>query len=80
MTGHASTALPYFDGRVHFPDYRIGYEVDGREHHEDVELFTPHYHGAHAASRGNTGSHDVVRSLGSGGRLRPHPRVIEDLL
>ena len=35
--------LPYFDGQVHFPDYRIEYEVDGRERHEDVELFTPHY-------------------------------------
>ncbi|MBA2305463.1 MAG: hypothetical protein H0W08_22915 [Acidobacteria bacterium] len=33
--------LPYFDGQVHFPDYRIEYEVDGRERHEDVELFTP---------------------------------------
>jgi hypothetical protein len=35
--------LPYIDGQVHFPDSRIEYEVDGREHHEDVELFTPHY-------------------------------------
>jgi hypothetical protein len=33
--------LPYFDGQVHFPDYRIEYEVDGRERHEDVEL-CPH--------------------------------------
>ena len=47
--------LPYFDGQVHFPDYRIEYEVDGRERHEDVELFTPHYRGAHAASRAKTG-------------------------
>ena len=44
-----------FDGQVHFPDYRIEYEVDGRERHEDVELFTPHYRGAHAASRAKTG-------------------------
>ncbi len=35
--------LPYFDEQVHFPDYRIEYEVDGREHHQDVELFTEHY-------------------------------------
>ena len=35
--------LPYFDGQVHFPDYRIEYEIDGRERYEDVELFTPHY-------------------------------------
>jgi hypothetical protein len=25
--------LPYFDGQAHFPDYRIEYEVDGREQH-----------------------------------------------
>jgi hypothetical protein len=36
---------------VHFPDYRIEYEIDGRERHEDVELVTPHYRGAHAVSR-----------------------------
>jgi hypothetical protein len=38
---------------AHFPDYRIEYEVGGREHHEDTELFTPHYRGA--ASRAKTG-------------------------
>jgi hypothetical protein len=73
--------LPYFDGQVHFPDYRIEYEVDGREQHEDVELFTPHYRGAHAASRGKTGFRIyVVASRGSGGRSRPHPRIMEDFL
>jgi hypothetical protein len=73
--------LPYFDGQVHFPDYRIEYEVDGREQHEDVELFTPHYRGAHAASRGKTGFRIyVVGSRGGGGRARPHPRIMEDFL
>lgn len=73
--------LPYFDGQVHFPDYRIEYEVDGREHHEDVELFTPHYRGAHAASRSKTGFRIyVVASRGSGGRSGPHPRIMEDFL
>jgi hypothetical protein len=73
--------LPYFDGQVHFPDYRIEYEVDGREHHEDVELFTSHYRGAHAASRGKTGFRIyVVGSRGTGGRSRPHPRIMEDFL
>jgi hypothetical protein len=47
--------LPYFDGQVHVPDYRIEYEVDGREHYQDVELFTEHYRGAHAASHARTG-------------------------
>jgi hypothetical protein len=73
--------LPYFDGQVHFPDYRIEYEVEGREHHEDVELFTPHYRGAHAASREKTGFRIyVVGSRGSGGRSRAHPRIMEDFL
>ena len=26
--------LPYFNDRVHVPDYRIEYEVDGRQHRE----------------------------------------------
>jgi hypothetical protein len=73
--------LPYFDDQVHFPDYRIEYEVDGREHHENLELFTPHYRGAHAASRRKTGFRIyVVGSRGSGGRSRPHPRIMEDFL
>jgi hypothetical protein len=73
--------LPYFDRQVHFPDYRIEYEVDGRERHEDVELFTPHYRGAHAASRAKTGFRiHVVGSRGGGGRSAPHPRVMEEFL
>ena len=47
--------LPYFDDQVHFPDVRVEYEVNGRELHEDVELLTPHYRGAHAASRAASG-------------------------
>lgn len=73
--------LPYFDGQVHFPDYRIEYEVEGREHHQDVELFTEHYRGAHAASHAQTGFRIyVVGSRGSGGRARPHPRGMEEFL
>jgi hypothetical protein len=73
--------LPYFDGQVHFPDYRIEYEVDGREQHQDVELFTPHYRGAHAASRAKTGFRIyVVASRGRGGRSGPHPRGMEEFL
>ncbi|MGE0705451.1 MAG: hypothetical protein AB7N65_25345 [Vicinamibacterales bacterium] len=73
--------LPYFDGQVHFPDYRIEYEIDGRERHEDVELFTPHYRGAHAASRTKTGFRIyVVASRGSGGRSGPRPRGMEEFL
>lgn len=73
--------LPYFDDQVHFPDYRIEYEVDGRELHHDVELFTPHYRGAHAASRARTGFRIyVVGSRGGGGRSGPRPRGMEEFL
>jgi hypothetical protein len=73
--------LPYFDDQVHFPDYRIEYEMDGRELHQDVELFTPHYRGAHAASRARTRFRIyVVASRGSGGRSGPRPRGMEEFL
>jgi hypothetical protein len=32
--------LSYFDERVHFPDFRVEYELDGRDHHQDVEVVT----------------------------------------
>jgi hypothetical protein len=73
--------LPFFDGQVHFPDYRIEYEIDGRERHEDVELFTPHYRGAHAVSRAKTSFRIyVVGSRGGGGRSAPLPRAMEEFL
>jgi len=73
--------LPYFDDQVHFPDYRIEYDVDGRDLHQDVELFTPHYRGAHAASRGKTGFRIYfVASRGRGGGSGPRPRGMEEFL
>lgn len=47
--------LPYVDRSVHFPDFRIEYERNGLERYEDVEVITPHYRGAHAASRARSG-------------------------
>jgi hypothetical protein len=48
--------LPYFDEQVHFPDLRIEYEEpDGRLRHEDVEVLTVHYRGAHAAAASRSG-------------------------
>ncbi len=35
--------LPYIDEQVRFPDFRIEYERDGRDHHEDVEVMSEHY-------------------------------------
>ena len=71
--------LPYFDDRVHFPDFRIEYEVDGRDHHRDVEVLTQHYRGAHAAGRARAGFRLYSVHTG-GGRSTPHPRLIEELL
>ena len=71
--------LPYFDDRVHFPDFRVEYDLDGREGHWDVEVLTPHYRGAHAASRARTGFTCVrVRTGGRSGRWFD-PRLAEDL-
>jgi len=48
--------LPCDDrGHVQFPDVRIEYDIDGREHTLDVEVMTPHYRGAHAASKSSSG-------------------------
>lgn len=48
--------LPYFDERVHFPDLRIEYlELDGRRDHENVEVLTIHYRGAHGAAAARSG-------------------------
>lgn len=48
--------LPYFDEQVHFPDLRIEYEeMDGRRDHEDVEVVTVHYRGAHGAAVARSG-------------------------
>lgn len=72
--------LPYFDDRVHFPDFRIEYDLDGREGHRDIEVLTPHYRGAHAASRGHTGFTCFrARTGGRSGRWFD-PGLAEDLL
>lgn len=72
--------LPYCDGQVHFPDYRIEYEVDGRDRHQDVELFTPHYRGAHAASHSKAGFRVYVTGGRGSGRSAPRARGMEEFL
>ena len=74
--------LPYFDDAVHFPDFRIEYELHGRDRHEDVEVVTEHYRGGHAASVARAGFRVLRtrrRSGRSGGRAFD-PRVAEDFL
>jgi hypothetical protein len=69
--------LPYFDDEVHFPDLRIEYqEPDGGWEHEDIEVTTPHYRGAHGASVARSGfvrfGTSSVRIGGSGRAPDPH--------
>jgi hypothetical protein len=63
--------LPYFDDQVHFPDFRIEYELDGRDHHEDVEVVTDNYRGAHAASRVRAGFTCIGSSKRGGAPFSP---------
>jgi hypothetical protein len=81
--------LPYEDGHVHFPDARIEYEdPDGRSRHEDIEIVTGHYRGAHASAVARSGF-SCYRAIGgmfggcaSTGRRggSRHPRLAEELL
>jgi hypothetical protein len=75
--------LPYFDDQVHFPDVRIEYEdVDGRRDHEDVEVLTIHYRGAHgsAAARSGFTCYGACSARTGGGGRSPDPRLAEELL
>jgi hypothetical protein len=81
--------LPYEDGHVHFPDARIEYQDrDGRSRHDDIEIVTGHYRGAHAGAVARSGF-SCYRAIGgmfggcaSTGRRggSPHPRLAEELL
>jgi hypothetical protein len=81
--------LPYDDGHVHFPDARIEYEDrDGRSRHEDIEIVTGHYRGAHAGAVARSGF-SCYRAIGGmvGGCVSTgrgggshHPRLAEELL
>lgn len=77
--------LPYDDGHVHFPDARIEYEDrDGVSRHEDIEIVTGHYRGAHAGAVARSGftCYRVVggrASTGGRGGSR-HPKLAEELL
>ena len=75
--------LPYFDDQVHFPDVRIEYEdVDGRRDHEDLEVLTIHYRGAHgsAAARSGFTCYGAGSARTGGGGRAPDPHLAEELL
>lgn len=79
--------LPYDDGHVRFPDARIEYEDrDGRSRHEDIEVVTGHYRGAHAGAASKSGFTcyivigGMVGGRSGGGRRTPHPRIAEELI
>jgi hypothetical protein len=79
--------LPYDDGHVRFPDARIEYEDrDGRLRHEDIEVVTSHYRGAHAGAAAKSGFTcyivigGMVGDRGGGGGRTAHPRIVEELI
>lgn len=78
--------LPYADGRVQFPDFQIEFLwPDGRRDIENVEVVTPHYRGAHMASKVRAGF-TRFRAIGAraGGRTgrgsRFDPGLAEELV
>jgi DNA-binding MarR family transcriptional regulator len=76
--------LPCDRGHVRFPDARIEYvDRDGRTHHEDLEVMTGHYRGAHASvarSSGFTCYLSTGCAVGGSGRRSGHPRIVEEFL
>lgn len=75
--------LPYIDEHVRFPDFRIEYERDGQDRHEDVEVMSEHYRGAYAAAKGQAGFTCYVAGggrSGGGGGAPFDPRVAEDFV
>jgi DNA-binding MarR family transcriptional regulator len=75
--------LPFFDGSVHFPDARLEYEDAERQvGHQDIEVVTEHYRGAHASGVARCGfsSYRIRASGGRGGGGRVPDSRTEDLL
>ena len=81
--------LPCDEGHVHFPDARIEYEDrDGLSRHEDIEIVTGHYRGAHAGAVARSGFScyrvigGMVGGCASTGRRggSRHPKLAEELL
>lgn len=76
--------LPMADDSVRFPDVRVEYEDShGWERHEDLEVVTPHYRGAHAASArasGFTCYASIGRTSGGRGGRGRHAGLADEFL
>lgn len=72
--------LPYVDEHVRFPDFRIEYELNGRDRHEDVEVMSEHYRGAYAAAKGQAGFTCYRGGSGRGGGTPFDPDVARDFV
>jgi DNA-binding MarR family transcriptional regulator len=77
----AEHELPYFDDQVHFPDLRIEFEEpDGRREHEDVEVLTIHYRGAHASAASRSGFSCYGAGTARTGGRGPDPDLASELI
>jgi hypothetical protein len=68
------------EGHVQFPDVRIEYDIDGRDHTLDVEVMTPHYRGAHAAAKSSAGFACYGSCRGGRGGSRSGAGLAEEML
>jgi len=69
--------LEIVDGKLPLPDCRIEYtDEHGERHHEDIEIVSKHYHGAHLAGKSSAGF-TLVRAGGGSGSKVPDQRKKE---
>lgn len=72
--------LPFRDDKVQFPDFRIEYELEGRDRHEDVEIVTDHYRGGHLSAKSGAGFTCIRGGSTSHGGAPFDPDIAEDLV
>ena len=64
--------LEVVDGKLPLPDLRIEYlDANGELHHEDIEIVSRHYHGAHLAGKTAAGFKLVGGNRGGGNSAVP---------
>jgi len=73
----AGLDLEIVDGKLPLPDCRIEYtDEHGERHHEDLEIVSKHYRGAHLAGKSSAGF-TLVRAGGGSGSKVPDQRKKE---